>query len=82
MKQHTEISYWSNGRKSSETPRLNGVIHGLFKDWYRSGNISTETSYLNGKWCGIRRYWHSDKKLISNTTFKQNMKHGIELRFN
>jgi len=54
MKEEIKRAYWSNIQLGSETPYLNGKIHGLRKNWSYYGKIWYETPCKNNLQCGAR----------------------------
>ena len=58
MKKETKTTYYSNGKKASETPYVNDKKHGLRIGWHYSGEKWYETPYKNDLQHGAEIYFN------------------------
>jgi len=72
-----ETEYYQNGNKSSETPYVNGKIHGLQIYWYENGNKSSKTLYFNGIIVDNIKIWHEDGSFFAKVPHVKNQVHGF-----
>jgi antitoxin component YwqK of YwqJK toxin-antitoxin module len=60
METKVERTYHPNGKLRSETPRVGGKRHGVWKWWWPDGEPSSEVPYVGGVWHGMVKYWHQN----------------------
>lgn len=62
---------------------LNGVLHGITKEWFQVGEIeSSETPYVHGKKHGVVKYWYRNGQLHDEIPYINDNRHGIWRRWN
>jgi len=73
-----EKTYFSDGTKRSETPYLNGEIHGVERHWYSDGSIRKETEFSYGKYHGQCLMYDVGGNVLHIINLKNNIKNGYE----
>ena len=54
------LGWYLNGKKKSEYPYNDGVVHGVFSEWFQTGQIGLQASYVQGKLRGTVKGWYLD----------------------
>lgn len=56
------VNYWDNGdeQKKEEINYKNGVLDGLFTEWYENGQKSLEANFRNGLLDGVETIWYEN----------------------
>jgi antitoxin component YwqK of YwqJK toxin-antitoxin module len=60
METKIERKYWKSGKLQSETPYVNGTLHGVWKLWWENGQQESEQPYVDGKLHGMEKSWWQD----------------------
>ena len=66
----TALTFHSDGSKASETPFVDGKVHGTKITYWSSGSISREIPYVNGRLHGKRIEFNSDGTEDKETTYE------------
>ena len=56
---------------------INGVKHGLSREWYKSGRLMHERMYADGDYHGLSRYWYESGERWFEYMYKNGEIHGI-----
>jgi antitoxin component YwqK of YwqJK toxin-antitoxin module len=56
METKVERKYWGSGELQSETPYVNGTLHGVWKLWWENGKPWSERPYVGGKRHGMAKW--------------------------
>ncbi|MEV6395171.1 hypothetical protein AB0M39_10405 [Streptomyces sp. NPDC051907] len=51
---------------------VEGVLHGLSREWYKDGTLRSEGTVQMGRAVGLFREWHPNGRLASERVFSQN----------
>jgi TonB family protein len=68
LNQHKDsiwTTYYSNGKKQSETPYSNDIVEGTYRKWYSNGKPLIEAVCSDGKVYTTLKLWSSQGKLLS-----------------
>ncbi len=60
----TEVTFWGNGQVQSITNYRNGIIDGLYTEYYEDGRKSLEITVRNGLQHGLVTKWYSNHKTL------------------
>lgn len=72
-----ETKYYEDGTPEMTYGTLNGVLNGMWKEWYCNGNIFLEGWYVDGKMAGLWRMWHANGNLQSEGAQMNNQEEGL-----
>lgn len=61
--QQTRKIYHDDGTLHSETPYVNGQIHGVCKYYYESGSLCSKSPHVNGQKHGVYKRYYADGSL-------------------
>src|SRR5574344_496144 len=80
-KEHDETidvkkEYYDSGVLKSETPYVNGEIHGIRKIYYESGALTWEIPYVNGIRHGVEKTYYQSGDLLNTAKYKNDKKVG------
>ena len=64
MSSEIEQRFHPNGQLESETPTVNGRIHGLQRIWHPNGQLECEATYENGIKNGVVKKWAPDGRFL------------------
>ena len=70
--------YYENGQVKSETPMVNGDVHGNKKWYYENGQLKCEIPFVNGKINGTWKEYYETGELKTETQYVLSKAHGIE----
>ena len=73
--------HFPNGKLKVSKPYVNGVIHGMMKEFYPDGSKRGETGFFNGKQHGSSKYWHANGQLSYEGTYDLGDRIGAETRW-
>lgn len=59
------FEYNDQGKLISEVPFVDGIEHGIVRDWYPSGQLKKETHLMWGGLHGVAREWYENGRLKS-----------------
>ncbi len=68
--------FYPSGKLKSETPFVNGNIHGTRKSYFESGVLQKEEEYRDGRREGVSREYYEDGVLKNYETFKDDRLNG------
>ncbi len=74
----TITNYHTNGRKSYETPFVDGVHHGDFSAWYETGELAMKHTYVNGLLEGWDTYWDKNGNVTGKTHYLNGHPDGLQ----
>ena len=60
-----------------EEPRLNGLIHGIVKEYYKNGQLKGESHYKEGKREGVFKSFYKNGQIKIDGQYKNDKKHGL-----
>jgi antitoxin component YwqK of YwqJK toxin-antitoxin module len=75
-------SFDSLGRKQSEEPYLQNLLHGTAKTYYVQGSVSSETTYKLGKKTGSYTRYHQDGSTSTKGEYLKNQEIGVWEHYN
>jgi hypothetical protein len=67
----TETNYYTNGRKYCERYYKNGVMDGIYYEWFSNGNIKKIQNYSNGFLNGESKVYHKQGELKHNDLYSE-----------
>jgi antitoxin component YwqK of YwqJK toxin-antitoxin module len=73
--------YYESGELKSETPYIDGKIHGIEKWYYESGELLFEIPFVNGKIHGIWKTYYKSGQLMRESPFTNGKIHGIVIDY-
>lgn len=73
--------YYKSGALLSETPYINGEIHGVVKGYHESGVLEMDIPYTNGKIHGVVKRYDKSGTLKWEIPFVKGRMHGVEKRY-
>lgn len=76
---HVERTYHDNGALHSETPKVDGVVHGFVRHWYDNGQLGIEAPMVNGLVHGVVRNWDRSGNLLG--TYEMQQGTGLEIHY-
>jgi antitoxin component YwqK of YwqJK toxin-antitoxin module len=76
-KDGVQREWYKNGILKSEAPYVDGVRHGLFKNWDEKGNLVGQYQFVNGT--GAVEIYYSNGYLNEYEEYKNNLKDGLQL---
>ncbi|MBI9067150.1 MAG: toxin-antitoxin system YwqK family antitoxin [Salinivirgaceae bacterium] len=73
--------YDDSGNLKSDAEYLNGMIHGVARNYYPDGSVHSEIHYVNNIKDGISTWFYEDGKPYRITPFKNGKKSGVQKKF-
>lgn len=70
------IDYYPNGKKSAETPSVDGLKRGTGRLWYVNGTLERESKFLDGKLHGVGKGWYDTGVPEVESTWLEGKQHG------
>jgi len=74
-------NYTKSGLLFSETPYINGLIHGKKTEYYKNQKTKSETPYKKGKIAGTAKIWYESGKLYRESEYINSIKNGPSIEF-
>ena len=68
-------------KKILETYLFNGLINGVYKEWYPNGVLKYEGNFINGKREGLFSTWHPNGKLKNEMKYVNNALDSVSFSF-
>ncbi len=76
-----KIRYGTDGAGGMyEGHYVNGMVNGLWRDWYGNGALRSEVYYVNGLRNGSWKYWYQDGTLIWEGYYVNVTQEGEKIR--
>ena len=76
--QHTERSYYENGKLEYEAEYINGKLDGMSRYWSIGGKLISESEYSYGNPHGMWKNYHTNGNMMHTVNYFHGKKHGIE----
>ena len=70
-------AYHTNGRVWTETPYVDGKIHGVHRWWHSNGQICYEAPHVSGEKHGLQKWWDMDGQLIAEIPYTDGKPSGL-----
>ena len=72
------FSVHPNGQLKSEVSIKNGILDGLYQEWYDNGQLKSEINLKDGQLYGVYQQWYENGQLLSEGNYKNGYLNGIE----
>ena len=68
-------------KKVLETNLINGLINGMYKEWYPNGILKYEGAFINGQRHGIFHSWYPNGKKKNKMNYKNNVLDSVSTSY-
>ncbi|MBT3469992.1 MAG: hypothetical protein HN467_11775 [Opitutae bacterium] len=76
----TEVLYHEDGSKRSETPYVDGKMHGTALWYFKDGSTKTSAEWVHGT--GTEIWYHEDGSKWVETPYVDGKQHGTAIQYN